>query len=226
MTAPIWPFETQDTSPMDPSRRVLITGAAAAVTSPVLAQPPFPPPEIARSAGYQGWALPGGAGSMPLDVAVTLEDGQRPSLRQWMGGRPALLILWALWCTPCLAEKQPEDDLLRRLRAAGSRTSVLALQSYDNRSITDARAMLERLGAHSLPLARMGPDAEARLAYLTGAQPGVPRSSITLPAMALVSSDGREIGHHSGKMPPLPGGPHWFASPQAFDMLMRIGKEF
>ncbi|MEI7932082.1 MAG: TlpA disulfide reductase family protein [Alphaproteobacteria bacterium] len=208
------------------TRRTMLTGAAGMAAGRALAQAAFPPPDIRRSAGYQGWARPQNAGSMPLDVEILLEDGQRPSLRQWMNGRPALLILWALWCTPCLAEKQPEDDLLRRLRAANSRTNVLALQSYDTKPIGEARAMLERLGAHSLPLARTSPAAEASLAYLTGAQPGVPRSSITLPAMALVTSDGREIGHHSGRMAPLPGGSHWFASPQAFELLMRMGKEF
>lgn len=212
---------------METTRRAMIAGAGAALATPAFAEPTFPPQEIRRSAGYLGWAPPSPATPyLPLDVEVLLEDGQRPTLRQWMGPRPTMLILWALWCTPCLAEKQPEDELLRRLRMAASRTNIVALQSYDAQPIGAARAMLERLGAHSLPLARTSPRAEAALAYLTGVQPGVKGSAVTLPAMALVASDGREIGHHSGKMPPLPGKPNWFVRPQSLEMLLLMGKMF
>ncbi len=211
---------------MNSTRRALIAGAAGMLAGPALAQPAFPPIPFRRTAGYQGWAPPGAQDRLPLEAPVIFENGRQAPLGAWMGGRPTLLILWALWCTPCLAEKKPEDDLLLRLRMAGSRTNLLALQSYDNQPIGEARTMLERLGARSLPLARMTPEAEAKLAYLTGAQAGAARSSITLPAMALVASDGREIAHHAGKMAPLPGRPNWFVTPQAFEMLMRIGKEF
>ena len=203
---------------MDSARRALIAGAAGMIAVPALAQPAFPPQAIRRSAGYQGWAPPGAVPRLPLDAPVAFENGRTAPL----DGRPTLLILWALWCTPCLAEKQPEDDLLLRLRAAGSRTNVLALQIYDALPIGEARAMLEWLGARSLPLARATPEAETKLAYLTGA---LERASVTLPAMALVASDGREIGHYNGKMRPLTGRPTWFHTPQAFEMLMLMGKE-
>jgi hypothetical protein len=208
---------------MDVTRRTLVTGLASAVAAPACAQAPaFPPQPIRRSAGYLGWAAPSGPPRLPLEAPVVFENGRSAPLGQWLEGRPALLILWALWCTPCLAEKKPEDDLLLQLRAANSRTNVLALQIYDAPPIGEARAMLEKLGALSLPLARATPEAETKLAYLTGARE---RATISLPAMALVASDGREIGRYNGKMARLPGWPTWFQTPQALELLMRIGKE-
>ena len=212
---------------MPHTRRSLIAAAGlAAAPGAARAMAGNPPYDIHHEPGFSGWFPPPYPSGAPLDAAVIFENGSRASLGQWMNGRPTLLLLWALWCAPCLQEKQPEDTLLRRLRAAGSRTQILALQSYDPKPIGEARAMLERLGAHSLPLARASPEAEAKLVYLTGGQSGTAHSTVTLPAMVLVSGDGREIGRHNGRMPPLPGRPNWFSTQAAFELLMVMGKTY
>ncbi len=209
------------------TRRSLIAAAGlAAVPFGARATAAEAPFDIRREPGFSGWFPPPYASAAPTDAAMIFENGSRASLGQWMDGRPTLLLLWALWCAPCLQEKQPEDALLRRLRAAGSRTQILALQSYDPRPIGEARAMLERLGAHSLPLARASSDAEAKLVYLTGGQSGAAHSTVTLPAMVLLTGDGREIGRHNGRMPPLPGRPNWFSTQAAFELLMVMGKTY
>src|SRR4051812_2034563 len=130
---------------MTPTRRTVIAGGASVIAAPAAAMGGFPPAEVRDQRGFAGWALPQSAAPMPLDVDIVHEGGARGSLRQWMDGRPALLLLWALWCSPCLKEKQPEDGLLRRLRAAGSPVQILALQSFDTKSLAEARGMLERL---------------------------------------------------------------------------------
>ena len=49
-------------------------------------------------------------------------------------------------------------------------------------------------------------------------------SAIAMPAMALISADGREIGRHHSRMPPLAGKPTWFDTRAAYDLMMLVGK--
>ena len=205
------------------SRRGALGGLAAMAAAPAIGQVPFPPPAILRHPGFAGWA-PGDGKRAPLDAGITYENGRASTIGRWMAGRPTLLILWALWCAPCLEEKPSQDALLRRLRAAGSRVQILALQTYDHEPLSAGRDRLDRLRVRALPIARASAEAEAQLVPMTGGQPGVAHSAIAMPAMALISADGREIGRHHSRMPPLAGKPTWFDTRAAYDLMMLVGK--
>lgn len=149
-------------------RHVLLTGLAC-----ILARP-------ASAAIAKGLSLPPAPAPLPA-IAITEASGATVGLAD-LAGRPALLNLWASWCAPCVTELPALD----RLAAAQSRVAVMAL-CLDRGGAATAKAALERVGVHTLPL-RLDSDRRAAVAW----------SVATLPTTLLLDAQGREVGRYVG----------------------------
>jgi len=156
------------------------------------------PAAVAADDPYRGWTRARGDSALPLDVHVDTGAGMQ-TLGAWLGGRPAVLTLWATWCGPCLAEKPAQARMDRRLAAYGSRARILALQIYDNVDLTRGRAVLARLGAEGLTNAAAQSDAEAAFIRLLGASE-IDGARTSMPWHLLVDSNGRELARSLGLM--------------------------
>ncbi|MDX2237514.1 MAG: redoxin family protein [Hyphomonadaceae bacterium] len=158
---------------------------------------------------------------LPLEAPVTM-DGRSMSLRAWLAARPAVLVLWATWCGPCLSEKRRQAQLAARLRAAGAAAQILALQVFDEAMPLQARATLSRLGAEGLTTARAGPAAERGFVAAFGPTQSSQRRT-PLPALALVDSQGAALAGMVGAQPRsgAAGGDYW-ADGATLDFLMRF----
>jgi thiol-disulfide isomerase/thioredoxin len=143
------------------------------------------------------------------------------TLGQFLGRRPAVLALWASWCAPCLVEKPHQAALAQRLARAGASARVFAVQTYDDADVTlsDARWMLDRIGANSLPLARATTTAEASFRRLMDAETP---STTRLPAVLLISADGIELGRAFGMMRGIDGRSDYWQDEATFDFLSRL----
>ncbi len=204
------------------TRRGVVAGAAAATATAIwpASARASAPAAIAQDPGYRAWTAPQGAGGLPLQVSVDTADGAR-SLRQWIGGRPAVLALWATWCTPCLLEKPHQADLAARLARAGAATRIFALQAYDEEDVglSDARWMLDRIGANQLPLARASAGAEQAFRQLFGLRD---HSRATLPIVFLIGGDGLELGRSTGIMRGVDGHTDYWEDEATFRFLSRL----
>lgn len=199
-------------------RTALFSGLAALASAPAFAQTP---PPLTSLAGYRVWSAPRSR-TLPLAAQVVTETGAK-SLRTWLAHRPAVLVLWATWCAPCLVEKPPQARLQARLTAAGSRTRILALQAYDEAPITDARDRLESLNAANLPLARASADAETAFRTFFGASDVDPRRT-SLPALVLVDSNGAALGSAIGALQdPVTEESYW-TSASTFAFMQRLSQ--
>jgi thiol-disulfide isomerase/thioredoxin len=114
------------------------------------------------------WTAPERSVDRVLAGRVDLESGERITVREFLGGRPTVLAVWATWCPPCLAEKPPMAALQQRLQAAGARAQVKALLAFDGARLPAARARLTQLGAGALENARALESAERALLRLFG----------------------------------------------------------
>jgi thiol-disulfide isomerase/thioredoxin len=195
-----------------PSRRSIIAAAA-----------PFAAPSLARaaSAEYRGWTRSSGSGALPLDVHVDTGAGVR-TLGDWLGGRPAVLALWATWCGPCLVEKPSQMAMARRLAAHNAPARILILQAYDDVDLARGRAVLARLGAADLVNAAAMPDAEAAFIRLLGASE-VQDNRTAMPWHLLIDSRGRELGRAVGLMTGADGGYTYFEDDATFEFLRGLG---
>src|SRR5512142_2436424 len=59
------------------------------------------------------------APALPMIELVTLE-GQPTQIAQALGGRPALVSLWATWCEACASEFEPLARLSERAHSLGA----------------------------------------------------------------------------------------------------------
>lgn len=183
---------------MQITRRASLAGlAGACVAGPAHAVLP----ETLRShRAYPPWQLEGATRApMPLDAAIELGEGRTSTLREWLGGQPAVLALWATWCNPCLAEKPAQAMMARRLRNANVAARILVLQSYDDYTLAQGRDALKRLRADDLTNARASPEAERAFIDVFGpAQTS--RNRTVLPALLLLDGEGVEQGRALGMM--------------------------
>lgn len=180
------------------SRRASLAGVAGAcLPAPALATLP----EALRGhRAFQPWLREGRARApLPLDAAIEPEEGRSSTLRDWLGGRPAVLALWATWCNPCLAEKPAQAMMSRRLRNANAAARILVLQSYDDYTLREGRNVLKRLRADDLANARASPEAERAFLDVFG-RAQTDRNRTVLPALVLLDTQGAEQGRALGMM--------------------------
>ncbi len=64
--------------------------------------------------------------SLPVIDLVTL-DGQPTHIAQALGGRPALVSLWATWCEACATEFEPLQRLSERANSLGAVVVAVAV---------------------------------------------------------------------------------------------------
>ncbi len=204
---------------MDFTRRAALAAGLSAAAAPALAQSAAP--AWASMPAYRAWSH-NAARRLPLTAPVDTPAGPK-MLRDWLDGRPSVLVLWATWCSPCLREKPAQAALQQRLAAARSPTQILALQAYDGASFTQARATLRRLGAGALPVARASDQAEAAFRTVFGASRVDPRR-ISLPSLVLVSADGRDLGRAVGALTVGNSDRSYWEDPATFNFLVRLGQ--
>jgi hypothetical protein len=109
----------------------------------------------------------------------------------------------------------------RRLAARGSRTRILALQTYDNVDLVSGRRMLTRLGASDLPNAFASEEAEAALLTLFGPSDFQPWRTV-MPQHLLIDSQGRELARSEGLMTGEDGGFTYFEDDSTFEFLRSL----
>jgi thiol-disulfide isomerase/thioredoxin len=109
--------------------------------------------------------------------------GGRINFAEEIAGRATVLIAWASWCGPCMAEKPAKRALAARLEAANAKCRLLMVQCFDPGP--------RREGLQATP------GFEAFLRETFGLSPVDPKR-ISLPSALLIGSDGREIGRLQG----------------------------
>jgi thiol-disulfide isomerase/thioredoxin len=175
-------------------RQAIVTASSALAFAPA---PAFPPPVIRKHPAFRPWDRAKNPISAPLDNAILSPTGGATSLRQWLEGRPTVLVLWATWCPPCLSECPAQAQMQQRLIASGARARIRAVQAYDDATFAQARATLEKIGASGLATARAQPDTERAYIKVFGASPKDPTRT-SLPALLLLSPDGTILGRLIG----------------------------
>jgi len=105
---------------------VLIVGALAAPqVACVSPSPAARPARDPASAAVQGPATETARDFR--DIAVRDEGGRGTTLRSTLGGKPALVSLWAPWCAPCLREQPALERLARAAQACGGAVVAVAV---------------------------------------------------------------------------------------------------
>lgn len=115
-------------APGTPSAAWLALALALAVPAAIAAQEP-----------EDVLGLP--AGSPAPDAQVEDMDGNRVSLLEVIGGRPALIEFWASWCEQCEALQPRIDEVRERF---GDRVSVVAVAVAVSQSRRRVRRHVER----------------------------------------------------------------------------------
>lgn len=220
---------------MSTTRRALLAASLAPVFVPVAAHAqgmPAPADWLRAHPGFAAWETP----TRPADRLMNgrIDTGaSRITTREWLGGRPTVLAVWATWCAPCLVEKRPEAILDARLQSAGSRTQVKALLAFDTGTLAESRTMLERLGAGTLGNAQATDVAEQSLLWTFGfdrerrsrSSRGSTYSQLStvLPFTLLLDGNGGLLGRSTGVMRDAQRRSYW-ETPETFDMLQRLGQ--
>ena len=112
-------------------------------------------------------------------IEVTAPDGSVSDLGSYLGERPLLISLWAVWCQPCRRELPELADI-----AGSGSVDVLALNIGDDRSRIDS--FLDELGL-DLPVAT---DFDGAILEALDAA--------TVPVTVLLSPEGDVIWKHVG----------------------------
>jgi thiol-disulfide isomerase/thioredoxin len=206
---------------MSLTRRGWIGGTVASLAcGPALAQPA----PLRRHAAFRIWTSPRKPLRAPLEAAVTTTAGQTLSLKQWMGGEAAVLIYWATWCTPCLAETPDLNRLQQRLKATGARTAIRPVHAFDDADLNKARAVFNKLGARDLETVEASPALEKAGLRIFGKSPVEPERT-SLPALMLVAADGTIVATRIGSPDPERGKPPYWDDPRTLDMLAQLGTQ-
>jgi thiol-disulfide isomerase/thioredoxin len=154
------------------------------------------------------------------------------TIREWLGGRPGVLAVWATWCPPCLAEKRDEAMLSARLAATGANAQIKALQAFDGATLAQARQRLESLGASQLETVRAAESAEQALLWTFGFErdrrsmnrtsSAIAELSTALPFTLLLDANGALLGTMVGRVTNEDGRAYW-TRPDVLEMLQRLG---
>jgi thiol-disulfide isomerase/thioredoxin len=217
------------------TRRALLAAALAPIVAPVAAHAqgiPAPAEWLRAHPGFAAWETPPRPADRLMNARIDT-GGSRITTREWLGGRPTVLAVWATWCAPCLVEKRPEAILDARLQAAGSRTQVKALLAFDTGTLAESRTVLERLGASTLGNAQATDVAEQSLLWTFGFDrerrsrssrgSAYSQLSTVLPFTLLLDGNGGLLGRSTGVMRDAQRRSYW-ETPEAFDMLQRLGQ--
>jgi thiol-disulfide isomerase/thioredoxin len=177
------------------------------------------------------WDAPARPAERLLNARIEPEEGARMTVREWLGGRPTVLAVWATWCPPCLAEKADEAYLSDRLVAANSRAQIKALQAFDRATLTEARQRLQTLRASSLETRRAEDSAEQALLWTFGFERdrrSMQRTSnvfaelsTALPFTLLIDANGALLGTMTGRVTNDDGEAYW-RHPSVFDLMQRL----
>ncbi|HEY8457684.1 MAG TPA: TlpA disulfide reductase family protein [Actinopolymorphaceae bacterium] len=106
-----------------------------------------------------------------------LDSAEQVGLREFVAGRPAVLNIWASWCTPCRKEMPHFQQLYER---AGDRLTVAGID-YDDPAPDSARALVAQLGLRYPQLV----DREKRLR--------APLRIAAVPVTVFVDADGKIV---------------------------------
>lgn len=217
---------------MSVTRRALVAAAAAA---PFLGQAHAQnlPDWLREHSAMSAWDAPERQPGRLLNTRVEPEPGgARIPIREWLGGRPAVLAVWATWCPPCLAEKPDEARLSARLQAAGANTQIKALLAFDRATLAESEQRLRSLGASQIDNARATASAEQALLWLFGFDRDrrsmnrtsnlIPQLSTTLPFTLLLDANGVLLGTMTSRIVDRRGRAYW-SRPDVFEMLQRLG---
>jgi len=194
---------------MDATRRATLAGLAAASlagAAPARAAPL--PRSVTRHPAFRPWKQVYDPDPAPLDVKVTTLAGETVPLRSWIGKGPTVLVLWATWCAPCVAEKPSQARLQRQLNHMRSKSKIKCVQAYDPRPLDSARAGLDRMNCKDLETARATPEFEKAFVNFFGASPRDP-SRTSLPSLVLLGPDGLEIARAEGALLSYKGQSYW-----------------
>jgi thiol-disulfide isomerase/thioredoxin len=203
-----------------PTRRAALTGLSAGlIAAPALAAPPPLNPGVQSHAGFSAWKAPEPRkGDLSLKGELTVDGGARMPLKAWLDGRPAVLIVWASWCGPCMADKPYQARMDRKLKAASSRARILSLQCFDEDADPEAVAWrLKRLGAQDMAGAVASRRLEQDLLKWFGPAES-DRTRTSTPSLALIGGDGVALGRCQGR-PFTPQDKEWWRETAAFDLL-------
>jgi len=214
------------------------TVLAAAALAPGLAQAqtmPTPPDWMREHPAFQSWEAPNRPADRLLNTYVEPDpDARRVTVRDWLGGRPTALAVWATWCPPCLVEKRPEAWLSTQLETLGSRAQIRALLAYDRARLVDARQRLDQLGASALNTARASDSAEQSLLWIFGfdrdrrsmhrTQDVYAQLRTSLPFTLLLDANGGMLGRITGAISDGRGRSYW-EQPQTLDLMRRFGED-
>lgn len=217
---------------MSCTRRALIAAAAAGPFAGI-AHAQQAPDWLASHSAMSAWDAPLRSSERLLNARLAPESpAGRVSIREWLGGRPSVLAVWATWCPPCLAEKRDEARLSARLAAAGSNAQIKALLAFDRATLPQAQQRLQSLGASDLETARAADSAEQALLYTFGFERdrrsmnrtsnSIAELSTALPFTLLLGADGTLLGTMTGRVTDENGHAYW-SRPDTFEMLRRLG---
>lgn len=183
---------------MEATRRAALAGMGASlIAAPAVAAPV--PKAVRSNPAFRRWKTVRNPPAPPLDGKVTLLDGREASLRDWIGPGPSVLLLWALWCPPCMAENPGLALFQRRLTAMKSNTRLRCLQAYDDKSLAVAKSTLDRMKCSELQIARATPALERAFVGFFGKSPVDPRRT-SLPSLVMLDGKGAELGRAEGAL--------------------------
>jgi len=205
---------------MDLTRRACTLGATAGLISSSAWAAETP---LRRHAGFRIWTAPKKPITAPMAAEVTDIGGRKLTLGQWMGGEAAIVIYWATWCTPCLAETPELNRLQLQLKAAGAKTAIRPVHAFDDDAdLAKARAVFNRLGARELETVQASPALEKAGLRIFGKSPVEPQRT-SLPALMLVAANGAIVATRIGTPDPQRGQPAYWSDPRTLDFLTRLG---
>ncbi len=98
---------------------------------------------VAAGAAFAVFGLKGrSAGPRPAPALPAAALSGAPVTVSDLHGRPAFVVFWASWCTPCASEAPAIE---RFARGIGSRARLIAVD-WNDPNRTDARAFVRRYG--------------------------------------------------------------------------------
>ena len=203
----------------DQTRRAALTGLGASVLAGSPAFAATARAAIHRNRAFGPWNVVRNAPPAPLDGRLSLLSGRETTLRQWIGQGPSILILWALWCPPCIAENPALASLQRQLTTRGSKTQLRCLQAYDDQTLHAADMRLRAMNCSELQIARASPALEGDFVRFFRASPIDPRRT-SLPSVVMLDQNGAEVGRAQGALQ-TGSRPYW-TDPAAVSFLAEL----